>query len=684
MLPRVPLLAVSLLCAATARANVSLFPLFTDHAVLQRADRVPVWGRATPGENVTVVLGDSLARAAATAGADGKWTATLDLPGVGEGPGELVAAGADNEVRSVDVLVGEVWLCSGQSNMEFTLKDAAGAAREIQTSANLFLRCFTVTRDAEAVPVDTVRGRWELSGPATAGNFTAVGYYFARQVQAATHRPVGLIHSSWGGTPGAAWTSAEGFAASADAELTAGAERARQARPTSRQALANYAAWQARYLRQDHDHGATDDYTRPARADTDGWTTLALPASFAAAGLPDAGATWLQRTIPVREAPAGRSATLFLGDLHGSAEVYWNGKKIGAGDRADPSRSYTVDAGDLKVGDNVLAVRIFEADRGAEVRPGRVGLDIQLPDEKLALDGPWLAKAEFALPVLAAGSAPAPPLPPRSEQETASFLYNGMIAPLVPCALRGVLWYQGEANADRAAQYREAFPLMIADWRKHWGRGDFSFYWCQLASFQTRQAQPGEVGWAELRQAQTDTLRLPNTGQAILIDLGEEADIHPKDKADVGARLARIALARDYGQPSTVWEGPTFDAMTVDGGKVRLTFRHADGGLKAVPIPETYQPSSLKPETKPNVRHSPDGQLEGFVVCGSDHRWHWATAANIDGDSVVVTCADVPEPVAVRYAWASDPLCNFANGAGLPAVPFRTDDLPWTTAAGKY
>ncbi len=640
------------LCA-TARADVSLFPLFSDHAVLQASDHVPVWGRATPGENVTVTLGDNVAKATATAGADGKWTATLDLHHTGEGPFDLVASGSNNQIKSVDVLVGEVWLCSGQSNMEFALKGAAGGAKEIETSANLYLRYFLVSHDPEAAPTDTVQGHWELSGPATAGGFTAVGYYFAKQIQAATHRPVGLIHSSWGGTPVESWTSAQGFAASTDPELKADVAKARDKHAAFQKFIDDYKAWQARFIRADHAHDATAEYTAPAKAGEAGWASVTLPTLFGAAGLPDAGATWLQRTIPLKEIPADRRVTLTLGSIHGSVEVYWNGKEIGTGRFADLPPKYRIDANLLKPGDNVLAVRVFEADHGAGIMPGPRKLDVGLPEGAVSLEGPWLAKAEFALPTLASGQepAPVPPSAPREEKDTASFLYNGMIAPLVPVAMRGVLWYQGETNAGRAAQYREAFPLLISDWRARWGRGDFPFYWCQLANYQARQTQPGESGWAELRDAQTSALRLPNTAEAILIDVGEEADIHPKDKATVGARLARIALAKDYGQSSVVWSGPVLDAMKVEGGRVRLKFKHADGGLVATPIPPTHQPSSLKPETRPNVRHSPDGQLEGFVVCGADHQWHWATTANIEGsDGVVLTCAGVPEPVAVRYA----------------------------------
>ncbi len=226
---------------------------------------------------------------------------------------------------------------------------------------------------------------------------------------------------------------------------------------------------------------------------------------------------------------------------------------------------------------------------------------------------------------------------------------------------------------------------MISDWRARWGRGDVPFYWCQLANHMKRHERPEESQWAELRDAQKNTLHLLNSGEAILIDLGEEGDIHPKNKLDVGERLARVALAKDYGQSSTVWSGPVLEKMTVADGAVRLKFKHADGGLAATPIPPTYRPRSAETETKPNVRVSPGGPLEGFAVCGQDHQWHWATAAQIDGnDGVVVRCAEVPAPVAVRYAWDDNPLCNLANGAGLPAGPFRTDDFPLSTAGKKY
>lgn len=261
-------------------------------------------------------------------------------------------------------------------------------------------------------------------------------------------------------------------------------------------------------------------------------------------------------------------------------------------------------------------------------------------------------------------------------------LFNGMIHPLIPCAMRGVIWYQGESNTSSAHQYRTTFPLMIKDWRSRWTEGDFPFYFCQLPNFKEKKVQPGESAWAELRDAQTSALDLPNTGQAILIDIGEEGDLHPPNKKDAGERLARIALARTYGQ-NVAWSGPVFDSMTAKDGKVHIRFQHAAGGLVARPLPETYPLKTSSSKMIPLVRNSPQSELEGFAVCGEDRQWKWADA-KIEGDSVSVWSPQVPTPVAVRYAWADNPTCNLYNGNGLPAAPFRTDDFPGLTHGNKY
>jgi sialate O-acetylesterase len=329
----------------------------------------------------------------------------------------------------------------------------------------------------------------------------------------------------------------------------------------------------------------------------------------------------------------------------------------------------------------VLAVRIFNPSAGAGIEPGKA----RFQGNHFMLTGEWLGKAEFALPPLSdAAKSALPPRPPTPIEplNVASYLFNGMINPVIPYAIQGAIWYQGEGNWLRGHQYRTAFPALIKDWRAKWDRGDFPFYFCQIANLGVHSPRPEESAFAEVREAQSMTLSLPKTGQAILIDIGEEGNIHPADKVSVGDRLARIALAGTYGK-SVPFSGPVFEAMAVEGNKVRLRFKHTDGGLVAKPLPAAYQPVSTDPKTVPLVRNSPAGELEGFAVCGLDRKWAWATA-KIEGDAVIAWNDAVPEPVAVRYAWAQNPFCNLYNGEGLPAAPFRTDDFPIRSEKNHY
>ena len=261
---------------------------------------------------------------------------------------------------------------------------------------------------------------------------------------------------------------------------------------------------------------------------------------------------------------------------------------------------------------------------------------------------------------------------------TSTCLFNGMINPLVPYAVAGAIWYQGEANAGRAVQYRTLFPAMISDWRTRWHQKDFPFYFCQLANFYAKDTNPVESAWAELREAQTMTLKLPQTGQAVLIDIGEESDIHPRNKQEVGRRLALVSLSKTYSL-SREYSGPVYKSLSIVGAQAHVEFANAPEGLVAGVLPETYQPKSLAPETKPLVRNSPGSQVEGFTICGPDKKWYWADAA-IQGSTVVLSSPQVSSPVAVRYAWGNNPTCNLYNKAQLPAVPFRTDDFPAITA----
>lgn len=676
-------LAFSVLAFSSClRADVKLPAIISDHMVLEKAAKVPIWGKADPGEEVTVTLSGKTAKT--KAGTDGTWMTTLDLKDSAPGPFELVIEGK-NKLSIADVVVGEVWVASGQSNMEFAMKNSLGAEKEIAGSANPLLRQFLVTKTPTKEPLDDTTGKWIAASPETAGGFTAVGYYFGKKLQNDLKVPVGLIHSSWGGTPSEAWTSVE--AIDTVPELKATRERlwaATDGFPAKKQAyIAAFGAWLKENAREDK--AVTDaDAFAGSDVSTDGWVPVKIPGPVAAPGLPKTGAVWLRKDVNFSSKPL---ANLPLNlPIDGFDSVYWNGKllkqttyldSLGAG-HVRRYGKYDIPLSDIREGKNVLAIRIFDP-------VGTAKFTNEPKAGSIPLAGEWRGKAEFELPALDTqkmADAPQPPANPPGPQNVASFLFNGMIHPILPYAIKGVIWYQGESNAGRSFQYRTAFPLMITDWRKQWNQGDFPFYFCQLANFMPKKSEPGESGWAELREAQSMTLKLPNTGQAVLIDIGESGDIHPRNKKDVGERLALIALAKDYGK-SLPYSGPVYDSLKIDGSKAVLTFKHTDGGLVAKTLPATFDVKSQTKETAPLVRNSPSSQLEGFAICGEDKKWFWADA-KIEGDTIVVTSDKVPAPVAVRYAWSENPTCNLYNGAGLPASPFRTDDFPPVTINGKY
>lgn len=493
-------------------ATVSTPSIFGDHMVLQQGKSLPVWGKADPGESVTVTLNDKTK--SATACSEGRWMVKLPRMDAG-GPYELKIAGKDNSLVFSDVLVGEVWLGSGQSNMQWSVNLSANAAEEMANANHPKIRLFSVKRTVATSPQDDCEGSWTVCSPETIPEFSAVLYYFGRELhQQLNLAPMGLIHTSWGGTPAESWTS-RGMLES-DPDLAGMVQQWDQK-------LADYPAAKAAYDK------AMEE-----------WQQAAEQAKAAGAAEP-----------PKPEAPQGP-------------------------------------------------------------------------------DSPWLTAG----------------------------LYNAMIAPLVPYAIQGAIWYQGESNAGRAYQYRKLFPAMITDWRNAWGY-PLSFHFVQLANFTDVLPDPVESDWAELREAQTMTLSLKKTGMAVIIDIGEAKDIHPKNKQDVGKRLALNALAKDYGK-DVVWSGPMYKSMRAQKDKIVLNFKHAHGGLT-----------------------TSNGEApKGFAIAGADKKFVWADAV-IKGNKVIVSSPQVPEPVAIRYAWANNPVCNLVNGKGLPASPFRTDQWPGLTVNNK-
>lgn len=670
------------LSTVCAQADVKLPAIISDHMVLQKSSVVPIWGKADPGEEVKITLNGKTATAKTTA--DGKWMTSLDLKDSPSGPFEMTVEGK-NKLTVSDVLIGEVWVASGQSNMEWVVANTTGASTTIANSANPLLRQFLVKKNPSNKALEDTTGTWVTASPETTAGFSAVGYFFARKLQSELKVPVGVVHTSWGGTPSEAWTSVEAIDGVPD--LKASRERTWAAVadfPEKKRAFIDQlGVWTKENAREDRPTADTSAFVGAA-VPTEGWISVKIPGPVAPHGLPDAGVVWLREEIDIPEKPTANLSLVI--PINGFESIFWNGKLLqqttpqnfpGLG---SPRRGGPLDIppADVLQGKNILAIRVY-----APVEPATFFAEPKAG--AISLAGEWLSKEEFSFAALdpqKRATAPQPPTNPPSPQNVASFLFNGMINPIVPFAINGVIWYQGEANAGRAFQYRTAFPLMISDWRKQWNRGDFPFYFCQLANFKPKNSAPGESAWAELREAQSTTLALPNTGQAVLVDVGESADIHPRNKKDVGERLAAIALAKDYGK-KVPFSGPVYDSKKVANGQVTLSFRHADGGLVAKPLPATFSVKSQTNESAPLVRNSPQSELEGFAICGEDKQWVWADA-KIQGDTVIVWSGKVPAPVAVRYAWSDNPTCNLFNDAGLPASPFRTDDFPLTTLNAKY
>ena len=644
------------LAADTTTERPFVHPLFSDHLVLQRDAKVPVWGWAAPGTKVTVAFAGQSKTAVAKA--NGKWMVRLSPMPASGAPQPLTIAGEGGQTVTVqDVLVGDVWLCSGQSNMEMGI-GACNVPDEIAKADFPQIRLLTIPKRIAPKPVETIACAWLRCTPQTVaqdgwGGFSAAGFFFGRKLYQELGIPIGLINSSWGGTIAEAWTSSEGLRPLKDFD-----QRLGQVDAAGQGQRQDYAAEYERWA-QKSDPGTAQGWAKPD-FDAAAWKTAAMPQPFEKSGLPDFdGIVWFRRAFDLPADWAGRNLTLGLGPIDDIDTTWVNGVKVGQMNRYDLNRVYTLPASVLKPGKNVISVRALDTggDGGftgkAEqmfVKP--VGESQVSP---ISLAGAWQMKDSAAL-----GKLPAPPSPPDANNpNVVTVLYNGMIAPLAPFAIKGAIWYQGESNADRAQQYRRLLPAMITDWRRQFGVGDFPFYIVQLAAFQPIQAQPRENPWAELREAQALTAKnLRHCGLAIAIDIGDANDIHPKNKAEVGRRLALCALAKDYRKPIE-YSGPWYKSMKVRGNSIKLTFEGVGGGLVAR-----------------------DGNLKGFAVAGEDHRFVWANAV-IEGSSVVVSSPAVSKPVAARYAWDINPACNLFNQAGLPAVPFRTDDWPLTTRDKK-
>lgn len=625
--------------ASVTRADVVPAPLFCDHAVLQQGVPIPVWGTADAGEKVTVTLAGATASAVAR---DGKWSVRLPALPAG-GPHVLTIAGK-NRLELADVLIGEVWVCGGQSNMERQLGLRAGQKPirnwEAEAAGANFpqIRHFGVAQHLALDPQTHVDGKWLVCTPQTAPEFTAVGFFFGRALHLARGTPIGLIHSSWGGTPAEAWTSREGMARLPSmADALARLDRTRQDPAGARREFeGNLAHWF-----EVNDPGSRVSPSWHAETlDTTAWPVMRLPAFWEASALPNFdGVVWFRREVDVPAAWSGHGVELHLGAIDDVDHTWVNGRFIGSTALWTTPRVYRLPADLLKPGRNVLAVRVLDTGGGGGLWGGSDSMRLTRADDpaqSISLEGEWRYQASVTL-----RNVPPPPVDPSIASGTPTVLYNGMIAPLLPYAIRGVIWYQGEANAGEAQLYRKIFPNLVADWRRAWGQGNFPFLYVQIAPF---KSMPPEI-----REAQRLSLgTIPNSAMAVTIDVGDANDIHPTDKKPVGERLALAARALAYGE-KIEYSGPLLESFRAEGKRAVLKFSHVGGGLVAK-----------------------EGELKGFALAGADHVFH-AAHAEIVGDTIEVTAPEVSLPTAVRYAWADVPEGNLYNRAGLPASPFATD-----------
>jgi len=654
---RLVLLVSLAFCGLTAvradDARPFLHPLFTDNMVLQRGVSDPVWGWTTPRTLVTVRVAGKGAKA--VAGADGKWMVKLPPLPVG-GPYTLTVSGPQ-AVTLKNVLVGDVWLCAGQSNMDFGIGNTPNGPAEIAAADHPLIRLFSEGAPLSVEPRSLLSGQWQVCTPQTVSvghwnGFSAVAYFFGRDLQPTLHVPVGLIQTAWGGTRVETWLSPEAVQtipemrpALAEFQKVASEEKSGE---TFDQIMEPW------YVQHDSGSGPGKSWADPA-LDTSAWKTVVLPTLWNKAGAPDLvtfnGTVWLRRRFDLPAAWAGKDLTLHFGRVGERETTYVNGQKIGEADWLWQDRVYPVPKGLLKPSANVIAVRNLSlgpnngfADPAANMHIEPSGDSSAVP---LSLAGPWQYRVGAPVP---ANDPPPPFIEVDSNQPT--LVYNAMIAPLIPFGLKGALWYQGESSVGVGATlYQSQLTALIQDWRGRWGLGSFPFLIVQLPNTGNPPAFPGDndTGWADIREAQLRTAeQVPNASLAIAINSGN-GDLHPPNKQDTGHRLALAAEGIVYGQKIED-SGPLYQGMTIQGSTIRLRFRHAGGGL---------------------VAHGGD-KLTGFAVAGADGHFVWADA-KIDGPTVVVSSPSVPAPTAARYAWADNPVCNLYNQAGLPASPFRTD-----------
>lgn len=636
-------------CTGVLQAKVVLPSVFTDNMVLQQKTDITFYGDATKNKQLTVKTGWNGKEYHTEADGQGKWSLKIPTPAAG-GPYEITFSDG-KKLQLKNVMIGEVWFCSGQSNMEMPVAGwgkVMNYEQEIAEAAYPAIRLFQVKKNTSLAPlkeVESTLGGWQECSSATVPEFSALAYFYARALWKELNVPIGVIDCTWGGTPAEAWTSHEtlrqvmGFREEMDKLERLGFDPNRMEQAYSEER----AHWQSLFTEKDKgmENGKLC-WTAPSLSEED-WQTISLPGYWEGKGLKDFdGIIWFRRSLEIPAEWAGKPLTLRLGMIDDEDITYFNGVEIARGAGYMTPRTYTIPAKLVKAGKAVLAVRVSDFGGEGGIHGKAEELYVEADGKRISLAGDWKYRIGLSLK----GFPPAPVSPVQSSSYP-TVLFNAMVKPWTAFPIKGVIWYQGEANVGRPEQYGDLFPALITDWRWQW-RSDFPFYFVQLANFmESKEIQP-DSEWAALREAQTKALKLDQVGMAVTIDIGLADDIHPKNKQEVGRRLALVALAGSYGK-NVSGSAPVFRNYRIKGDKMELDFGQKQDGFQ------------IKGTT-----------LKGFTIAGPD-RVFYPAEAMVQNGKIIVFSPEVSIPLAARYGWADNPDCNLYGENGLPVAPFRTD-----------
>jgi sialate O-acetylesterase len=637
-------IAVVSALAAPAQAALSLPRIFSDHMVLQQLQPIRIWGLAMPFEQVCISLGSRFA--VAQADEQGHWETRL-APLPAGGPYQLLVEGEAESLYLEDVLIGEVWVCAGQSNMEWRLWRSENGTDEVNAADYPEIRLLTVPKTLAMVPQgDLPSAEWLVCKPGTARDFSAVAYFFGRELHQRLKVPIGLIEATWGSTAIDTWLPPHALATDTNYAAAIAQMPQLDIQAIHDSIALAQTAWQAQLALLDQGlthHWQADSF------DWMSWPTMNIPRSWESGGLPEVdGVVWFKRAFELTTGQAQADVSLYLGRIDDEDQTYINGQLVGHTYwDAGLERLYVIPAAVLRPGQNVVTVRVTDYGYVGGLLGGSQPMRLSQGNWAQSLEGAW----HFKRGTVGLGPRPLGLRP----NDFPSMIFNGMIHPLTGLSIKGVIWYQGESDMHRPYHYRSYFTALVQSWRQAWGLGDLPFLYVQLHSFRPPASTPGQSGWATLRESQASALALPRTGMVVAIDVGDANDIHPRNKLTVGYRLSLAARRVAYSQP-ILHASPLWREQAVADGEIVITFDHVGTGLQSL-----YGQADLR----------------GFAIAGVNGQFVWAQAEIRTPNEVAVFSPLVPQPAFVRYAWSDNPgTLDLYNSAGLPVTPFRTDTLP--------